>query len=66
MRPDPEIEEVRAARRRISERCGHDLRALFRRYQDLERELRHSTAGQELRETPPKPTASRFPNPKAI
>jgi hypothetical protein len=59
MRPDPEIEEVRAARRRISERCGHDLRRLFRRYQDLERELRDSTNGQELRETPPKPAPAK-------
>jgi hypothetical protein len=62
MRPDPEIEEVRAARRRISERCGHDLKSLFRGYQELERELRDSaTAAEELRETAPKPVAPQKP-----
>jgi hypothetical protein len=57
MRPDPEIEEIRAARRRISERCGHDLRRLFQRYQEMERkereQARDSATDGLLRETPP-------------
>jgi len=44
MKPDPEIEEIRAVRRRISERHGHDLNRLFEHYQNLERQLR--TSGQ--------------------
>ena len=34
-----EIDEIRAVRRRISERHDHDLGKLFQRYQDLEQQL---------------------------
>ena len=50
MRPDPEIEEIRAARRRISERCGHDLKRLFLRYQQMERQRKESAP-----QVPPQP-----------
>lgn len=38
MRPDPTIDAIRAARHRISEKCGHDPRKLIEYYMKLERE----------------------------
>ena len=38
MKPDPEIDEIRAVRRRISERFGHDLKRLFEHYKELQKE----------------------------
>ena len=61
MIPDPEIDEIRAVRRRISERCGHDLTRLFAHYKELEKQLH--TSGQlrfaeDLEKVPsPKPAA---------
>jgi len=56
MRPDPEIDEIRATRRRISERHGHDLKNLFKHYQDLERQLQDS-ANKHLTPEMPKEKA---------
>jgi hypothetical protein len=38
MRPDPTIDAVREARRRISEKCGYDPKELVEYYMRLERE----------------------------
>ncbi len=32
MRPDPVIDQIRAARHRISEQCGHDAKRLLAYY----------------------------------
>jgi hypothetical protein len=37
MKEDPAIEEVRAARLRISKRFGHDTKALLDHYRELEK-----------------------------
>lgn len=37
MKKDPAIEEVRAARLRISKRFGHDTKALLDHYRELEK-----------------------------
>jgi len=37
MRNDPLIDEIRAARHRISERFGHDTKALCDHYRELEK-----------------------------
>ncbi|MBU6402958.1 MAG: hypothetical protein KGS61_21770 [Verrucomicrobia bacterium] len=42
MRPDPEIEEIRAVRHRISAECGHDPKRLVERYRKLSRRLRRT------------------------
>lgn len=54
MIPDPEIDEIRAVRRRLSARCGHDLRRLFDHYKELEKQLHAS--GQVRFAHQPKPT----------
>jgi len=40
MRPDPPIDEIRAVRHRISERFGHDTKALCDHYRELEKKYR--------------------------
>ena len=42
MRPDPEIEEIRAVRHRISAECGHDPKRVLERYRKVSRKLRRS------------------------
>ena len=37
MKKDPAIESIRKTRREISEKHGHDTRALIAHYRDLER-----------------------------
>jgi len=49
MRPDPEIDEIRAVRRRISERHGHDLGKLFKHYQDMEQRLQCTASKKPLK-----------------
>lgn len=61
MRPDPEIDEIRATRRRISERHGHDLRRLFQHYQELERQLPAPYATDRPREAPSDKPGKRKP-----
>ena len=39
---DEAIEEIRAARKRISAECGHDVRRVIAYYREIERELRAS------------------------
>lgn len=60
MRDNPLVEEVRAARHRISARFGHDVRKLAEHYQKREAELRRTgkvhfveDASAVLKETPP-------------
>jgi len=38
MKRDPVVDEVRAVRHRISERFGHDTKALMDHYRQLERQ----------------------------
>jgi len=40
MRKDPLIDEIRAVRHRISERFGHDTKALCDHYRELEKKYR--------------------------
>lgn len=40
MKPDPTLAEVRAARHRISERCGHDAKRLVEYYLRVQEEYR--------------------------
>ena len=40
MKADPGIEEIRAARREISESCGHDPKRLVRFYEDFTAEMK--------------------------
>jgi len=40
MSSDPLIQEVRAARHRISEECGHDIWKLYARYDALQQEMK--------------------------
>jgi len=42
MKPDPEIEAVRAARREISQACGHDPGRLVELYQRYTAALKES------------------------
>jgi hypothetical protein len=42
MKDDPLVEEVRAARRRISAEHGHDIHRLFEHYRKREEELRRT------------------------
>ena len=43
---DPTIEEVREARRRISEDCGHDPERLVAYYMKLQEQYRERLIGQ--------------------
>ena len=48
MKRDPVVDEVRAVRHRISERFGHDTKALMDHYRQLERQY----SNRMLREPP--------------
>ena len=68
MRIDPEIEQIRAVRHRISEACGHDPKRLAEYYRGVSQALRTSgqfrfvepdrkTEDLALRDAAPPPTA---------
>jgi len=42
MSENPIIKEVREARHRISEECGHDVKRLLKRYQEMAQKRRAS------------------------
>ena len=52
---DEEIEEIRAARRRISERYGDDLNRLFEHYKEMEKQLKESGRVLFISEMPNSP-----------
>ncbi len=59
MKPDAEIEEVRAVRHRISEECGHDPKRLIAYYKQVSHRLKQSGrfrfADSKAVEKPPAP-----------
>lgn len=59
MSEDPVIDRIRATRHRISERFGHNTKALMDHYRELEEEYRH----RMLRE--PAPAGTTQPSPSA-
>jgi hypothetical protein len=57
LKKDPLIDEIRAARHRISARFGHDTKALLDHYREMEKQY----ADRVLR-TPPDPRARKVNN----
>jgi hypothetical protein len=55
MRKDAAIEEIRQVRHRISEKFGHDTKALVKHYQELEKRFQD----RMLKRTSPKSTVGR-------
>ena len=48
MKTDPAIEEVRKARHRISERYGHDTKALVQHYIAMEKKYKNRMANKAM------------------
>ena len=55
MPQDPLIDEIRTARHRISERFGHDTKALMDHYRALEDKYRHRMLKEPALQTSPAP-----------
>lgn len=54
MKPDPVIERIRAARKRISEECNHDPKILAAHYRAMEERFKDRILNRTLTEAPTK------------
>ena len=57
MKKDPLIDEIRAVRHRISERFGHDTKALMDHYRELEKKYSSRMLREPVAPAPPRSRA---------